>query len=186
MPLSHIDRDARRQTRAAAGSIMARPLSARDARIVRWGGAIRHAFTIKPAGLSIPEGAVVIAVLDAVPRPLRPGWRSPRLGPRVRDGAPAAPVASASLPARTPSPPPAHRHEPSSKPDQCRTPGPHPNANAVWTFINGTMLYTVPTTAAGCAALARFVPPLFKRWSASIDGYQGAKFFGLIARSPLL
>lgn len=60
--LSHIDRDARRQTRAAVGSLMARPLPIRDARIVHWGGVIRHAFTIKPAGLLIPEGSVVIAV----------------------------------------------------------------------------------------------------------------------------
>ena len=60
--LSHIHRDARRQTRAAAGSVLARPLPVRDARIVHWGGVIRHAFSVKPAGLSIPEGSVVIAV----------------------------------------------------------------------------------------------------------------------------
>ena len=60
--LSHIDRDTRRQTRARAGSVLARPLPASDARIVHWGGVIRHAFAVKPAGLSIPEGAVVIAV----------------------------------------------------------------------------------------------------------------------------
>ena len=60
------------------------------------------------------------------------------------------------------------------------------DASAVWTFIEGALLNTVPTTAAGCAALARFVPPLFKRWSACLDGRQGAGFFDLIARSPLL
>ena len=58
----HIDRDSRRRERIAAGSLIARYLPERDARIVRWGGAIGYNLTIKPAGLSIPEGAIVIAV----------------------------------------------------------------------------------------------------------------------------
>ena len=60
--LRHIDRDDRRRERIAAGSLIARYLPVRDARIVRWGGAIGYNLTIKPAGLTIPEGAVVIAV----------------------------------------------------------------------------------------------------------------------------
>ena len=58
--LRHIDRDDRHRARVAAGIRAAKPV--RDARIVRWGGAIGYNLTIKPAGLSIPEGAIVIAV----------------------------------------------------------------------------------------------------------------------------
>lgn len=57
---------------------------------------------------------------------------------------------------------------------------------AVWDHINGPLSETVPTTAAGCVALARLIPKLFDRWAASLDGEQAGKLFRLIDRSPAL
>lgn len=56
--------------------------------------------------------------------------------------------------------------------------------SAVWQHINGPLSETVPATAAGCVALARFIPALFERWGASLDGDQAGKLFDLIDRSP--
>ncbi|GAB6844000.1 hypothetical protein JCM2811A_30020 [Methylorubrum rhodinum] len=64
------------------------------------------------------------------------------------------------------------------------TPAQSAATSAVWHHINGTLSETVPTTAAGCVALARFIPPLFDRWGASLDGEQAGKLFRLIERSP--
>lgn len=58
--LRHIDRDNRHRARVASGLRAPKPV--RDARIVHWGGVFRYAFTTKSAGMSIPEGSVVIAV----------------------------------------------------------------------------------------------------------------------------
>lgn len=58
--LRWIDRDERHQARIRAGFRQARP--AHDPRINHWGGVFRYGAAIKPAGLSVPEGVVVLAV----------------------------------------------------------------------------------------------------------------------------
>lgn len=58
--LSHVARDERHQARIRSG--LRAPLPPRDPRIVQWGGVIRYAATVKPVGVSIPEGCIVIAV----------------------------------------------------------------------------------------------------------------------------
>ena len=58
--LSHVARDERHQARIRSG--LRAPLPPRDPRLVEWGGVIRYTATVKPAGVSIPEGCVVIAV----------------------------------------------------------------------------------------------------------------------------
>ena len=57
--------------------------------------------------------------------------------------------------------------------------------NAVPAYWRGVVLKTVPTTAAGAAALARFARAYHQRWAASLD-QDGPTVLDLIARSPLL
>lgn len=57
--------------------------------------------------------------------------------------------------------------------------------SAVWDYVNGTLLKTVPTTAQGCKALAAFVPAFLNRWGAALDEDKAAALFALIACSPL-
>lgn len=57
--------------------------------------------------------------------------------------------------------------------------------DAVWTHFRGPLLRTVPTTAAGCADLARYAAEFHDFQGVDLDEELLA-ILGLIARSPLL
>lgn len=61
--------------------------------------------------------------------------------------------------------------------------------DAFWAHVDNVLLKTVPTTAAGCAALARYAINFLKRDSFVLDEHEGnehVRILELIARSPLL
>ncbi|KQQ39138.1 hypothetical protein ASF58_22870 [Methylobacterium sp. Leaf125] len=60
---------------------------------------------------------------------------------------------------------------------------------AFWTHVDGVLLKTVPTTAAGCAALARFAVEFLADEGWVLDEHEGnehTRILDLIARSPML
>lgn len=61
--------------------------------------------------------------------------------------------------------------------------------DAFWAHVDDVLLKTVPATAAGCAALARYAIDFLKRNSFVLDEHEGnehVRILDLIARSPLL
>ncbi|WP_264051633.1 hypothetical protein [Methylobacterium flocculans] len=62
--------------------------------------------------------------------------------------------------------------------------------DAFFAHVDGVLLKTVPTTAAGCAALARFANEFFEDEGFALDedasNEQHIRILDLIARSPLL
>ncbi|MFC6048051.1 hypothetical protein ACFPYM_09415 [Methylobacterium hispanicum] len=72
-----------------------------------------------------------------------------------------------------------------SKPDDDPSWEPtHDASDAQWEHWREALLKTVPTTAAGCAALARYANEWVEREGVGLDE-DGAKIFDLIGRSPL-
>ncbi|KQP79438.1 hypothetical protein ASF60_22770 [Methylobacterium sp. Leaf113] len=71
-------------------------------------------------------------------------------------------------------------------------PSPEQNAatDAFFAHVDGVLLKTVPTTAAGCAALARYTVEFLEDEKFSLDedeaNEQHVRILGLIARSPML
>lgn len=71
-------------------------------------------------------------------------------------------------------------------------PTPEQNAatDAFFAHVNGVLLKTIPTTAAGCAALARFTVEFLEAEGYALDedhaNEQHVRILDLIARSPLL
>lgn len=58
--------------------------------------------------------------------------------------------------------------------------------DAMWEHVRGVLLKTVPTTAAGCVALARFAVAFTTDQGVPLEYESNDPVLGLIARSPLL